>query len=78
MSLINSEKSVLSKAELQGLETLNNPSISFTKPTNRRSECWTNHSQIYHENNPQNYIICLLCKSVLKCAKDHETRFYQY
>jgi len=45
MSLINSEKpvSVLSKAELQSLVTSDDPLISFKKPLNKRSECWTNY-----------------------------------
>ena len=51
MSLTNSEKSALSKAEFQRLVA----SISFTKPTNRRSECWVNYSQIYYENIPQDF-----------------------
>ncbi len=64
MSLTNSEKSALSKAALQALVISNDPSISFTKPTNKRSECWANYSQIYHKNNPQYYIVCLKCRSL--------------
>ena len=76
MSLINSEKpvSVLSKAELQSLVTSDDPLISFKKPLNKRSECWTSYSQIYYSNNPQDYIVCLQCKCVLKWVKDHGTR----
>ncbi|CAF2085014.1 unnamed protein product [Rotaria magnacalcarata] len=74
MSVADSEQSVLSKAELQRLIASDNPKISFKKPTNKRRECWTNYSQIYHENNPQDYIMCLQCKSVLRWAKDHGTR----
>jgi hypothetical protein len=40
----NSEKSALSKAALQALVMSNDPSISFTKPTNKRSECWANYT----------------------------------
>ncbi|CAF1658709.1 unnamed protein product, partial [Rotaria magnacalcarata] len=74
MSVADSEQSVLSKAELQRLIASDNPKFSFKKSTNKRGECWTNYSQIYHENNPQDYIMCLQCKSVLRWAKDHGTR----
>ncbi|CAF1368097.1 unnamed protein product [Rotaria sordida] len=74
MSSPNSTKLNLSKAELQILVTLNDPSVSFTKPKNKRSECWSNFSQIYHENNPLDYIICLQCKSVLKWTSENGTR----
>ncbi|CAF0739074.1 unnamed protein product, partial [Didymodactylos carnosus] len=33
---------------------------------------------IYHANNPQDYIICLQCKSVLRWAKGHGTRVMTY
>ncbi len=69
-----STKSTLSKTELQTLVTSNDPSTSFTKPANKRSECWTNYSQIYHENNPQDYILCLQCRVVLKWTGEHGTR----
>ncbi len=62
MSLTNSVKSFLSKAEVQSLVASNDASISFVKPTNARSECWTNFSQICHGNISQNYIICLHVK----------------
>ncbi|CAF1452053.1 unnamed protein product, partial [Rotaria sordida] len=74
MSSANSTKLNLSKAELQILVTLNDPSISFTKPKNKRSECWSNFSQIYHENNPLDYIICLQSKTVLKWTSEDGTR----
>jgi len=54
-----STKSTLSKAELQVLVVANDASISFTKPTNVQSECWTNYSPIYHANIPKEYIILL-------------------
>jgi len=59
MSSSISTKSTLSKAELQVLVVANDASISFTKPTNVQSECWTNYSPIYHANIPQEYIILL-------------------
>jgi hypothetical protein len=67
-------KIILSKAELQNLVTSNHPSISFIKPTNVRSECWTNYSQVYHSNIAQDYIICLQCKTVLKWTSETGTR----
>jgi hypothetical protein len=74
MSSINSEKSTLSKAELQTLVSSDDPLVSFKKPTNKRSDCWTNYSQVYYSNNAQDYIVCLLCKSILKWTKDQGTR----
>ena len=73
MSLTNSGKLTWSKAELQALVALDNSVISFKNPTNKRSECWADYSQIYHANNLQDYIICLRCKSMLKWAKDYGT-----
>lgn len=73
-SSMNSSKSVLSKAKIQELVKSNDPSISFLKPKNKRSECWSNFSQVYHEDNPQDYIICLQCKVVLKWLSEHGTR----
>ncbi len=74
MSSISSKKSTLSKAELQGLVASNDASISFTKPANVRSECWSNYSQIYHENIPQEYTLCLQCETVLKWTSTNGTR----
>ncbi len=74
MSAESSTKSILSKAELQTLVTSNDPSVSFTKPKNVRSECWSNFSQVYHEGNPLDYIICLQCKTVLKWTSENGTR----
>jgi hypothetical protein len=64
----------LTKSQLQALVASNDPSISFIKPTKSRSECWTSFSQVYHENNPQDFIICLQCKTILKWTSDQGTR----
>ncbi|CAF1527281.1 unnamed protein product [Adineta ricciae] len=74
MSSTYDEKSTLSKAELQRLVSSDDPLISFKKPSNKRSDCWTNFSQVYHSNNAQDYIVCLVCKSILKWTKDQGTR----
>ena len=74
MSLTNSGKLLLSKAKLETLVASDDRVILFKNPTNKRNECWTNYSQIYHANNLQDYIICLRCKSMLKWAKDYGTR----
>lgn len=76
MSTTNSEKSmsVLSKTDLQSLVTSDDPLISFKKPINKRSECWTNYSQVFYSDVPQDYIVCLQCKCLLKWLKDHGTR----
>lgn len=74
MSSESSSKSVLSKPELQTLVTSNDPSISFAKPKNVRSDCWSGFSQIYYEGNPLDYIICLECKTVLKWNSENGTR----
>jgi hypothetical protein len=74
MSLINSVKSFLSKAEVQSLVAPTDASISFVKPTNARSECWTNFSQICHGNISQDYIICLQSKTILKWTSNNGTR----
>jgi len=70
----NSTKSNLSKADLQVLVTSNDSSISLVKPVNKRSECWSNFSQVYHINKPQDYIVCLQCKTVLKWTSENGTR----
>ena len=77
MSLIK-PTNLLSKDEIQALVTSNDPTISFIKPTNIRSECWTNYSQIYHENKPQEYIICLSCKAVLKWISGNGIRVMRH
>ena len=74
MSLTNSRKLLLSKAELEALVATADSVISFKNPTNKRSECRTNYSQIYHPNNRKHYIICLRYKSMLKWANDYGTR----
>jgi hypothetical protein len=74
MSLINSVKSFLSKAEVQSLVAPTDASISFVKPTNARSECWTNFSQICHGNILQDYITCLQSKTILKWTSNNRTR----
>ena len=74
MSSPSSEKSSLSKLELQNLVASNNPSISFVKPANVRSACWTNYRQIYHSNIAQDYIVCLHCKIILKWTGVNGTR----
>ncbi|CAF1141676.1 unnamed protein product [Rotaria sordida] len=71
MSSTNSTKSTLSKAEIQGVVTSNDPSISFKKPTGVRSEFWTNYSQVYHKNIVQDYIICLQRRAVLKWISEN-------
>ena len=78
MSLTNSGKLLLSKAELETLVASADRVISFKNPTNKRSECCTNYSQIYHPNNRKDYIICLRCKSILKWAKNYGTRVMTY
>ena len=74
MFLTNSGKLAWSKAEFQALVASDDRVISLKNPTNKRSECWTNYSQIYHPNNRKHYIICLRCESILKWAKDYGTR----
>ena len=64
----------LSKAEFQALVASDDRVILFKNPKNKRSECWTNYSQIYHGNSLQDYIICVRCKPMLKRAKDHGIR----
>ncbi len=74
MTLINSVKSFLSKAEVQSLVAPTDASISFVKPTNARSECWTNFSQICYGNISQDYINCLQSKTILKWTSNNGTR----
>lgn len=74
MCSTNSTESVLTKGELQSLVASNDPSISFMKPANVRSDCWTNFSQIYHGNISQDYVICLHCKTILKWTSTNGTR----
>ncbi|CAF3367041.1 unnamed protein product [Rotaria socialis] len=74
MSIIKPPKSTLSKVEIQALVTLNDPSISFAKPANVRSEVWTNYSQVYYKNEGLDYIICSQCKVVLKWISENGTR----
>lgn len=56
----------------------NDPSISFVKPTAVRSKCWTNYSQVHHQNVALDYIICLECKTVLKWSSENGTRVMNY
>lgn len=69
-----SKKSPLSKSAIQNLVILNSPLISFAKPTNVRSEFWTNYSQIYYQDIVQDYILCSNCKTVLKWRSESGTR----
>ncbi|CAF1479669.1 unnamed protein product [Didymodactylos carnosus] len=74
MSSTNSSSSTLSKADLQVLVTSNNPLVSFAKPAGVRSQCWSNYTQVYHENIPLDFIVCLQCKTVLKWTSGNGTR----
>ena len=74
MSITKSPKSTLSKVDIQALVTLNDPSISFAKPANVRSEVWTNYSQVYYKNEGLEHIICSLCGVVLKWISENGTR----
>ncbi len=74
MSSTDSSSSTLSKADLQALVTSNNPLVSFAKPASVRSQCWSNYTQVYHGNIPQDFIICLQCKTVLKWTSENGTR----
>ncbi|CAF1085848.1 unnamed protein product [Rotaria magnacalcarata] len=64
-------KATLSKVEIQTLATSNDPSISFAKPANVRSEVWTNYSQVYYKTEGLDYIICLQCRVVLKWISEN-------
>ena len=74
MSSTQSSNSSLSKADVQMLVTSNDPSISIVKPTAVRSKCWTNYSQVHHQNVALDYIVCLECKTVLKWTSENGTR----
>ena len=74
MSSTQSSNSSLSKADIQMLVTSNDPSISIVKPTAVRSKCWTNYSQVHHQNVALDYIVCLECKTVLKWTSENGTR----
>ncbi|CAM2720900.1 unnamed protein product [Rotaria socialis] len=58
MSRTQPPKSTLSKLEIQALVTSDDPSISFPKPANAKSEVWTDYSKGYYENEGLDYIIC--------------------
>ncbi|CAF2103299.1 unnamed protein product, partial [Rotaria magnacalcarata] len=62
LSTTQPPKATLSKVEIQTLATSNDPSISFAKPANVRSEVWTNYSQVYYKTEGLDYIICLQCR----------------
>lgn len=74
MSSTKPSNSSLSKADIQMLVATNDPSISFVKPTSVRSKCWTNYSQVHHQNVALDYVICLECKAVLKWTSENGTR----
>lgn len=71
---MSSTSSLMSKDEIQELVSSNDPSISFMKPENARSECWKNFSQVFHSNAAQDFIICLQCKTILKWTSTNGTR----
>ncbi|CAM4948249.1 unnamed protein product [Rotaria socialis] len=64
MSRTQPPKSTLSKLEIQALVTSDDPSISFPKPANAKSEVWTDYSKGYYENEGLDYIICPRCRYV--------------
>ncbi|CAM4850592.1 unnamed protein product, partial [Rotaria magnacalcarata] len=71
LSTTQPPKATLSKVEIQTLATSNDPSISFAKPANVRSEVWTNYSQVYYKTEGLDYIICLQCRVVLKWISEN-------
>ncbi|CAF4295357.1 unnamed protein product [Rotaria socialis] len=58
MSTAQPPKSTLFKVEIQILVTSNDPSISFAKPANAKSEVWTDSSKVHYKNERLDYIIC--------------------
>ncbi|CAF4193846.1 unnamed protein product [Rotaria sordida] len=67
-------KKTLSKHDYQQLVMINDPSISLIKPSNARSELWSKFTQLHHLNIAQNYIICNLCRVVLKWTSETGTK----
>jgi hypothetical protein len=67
-------KQTFSKHDYQNLVVTNDPSISLIKPSTARSELWSKFSQLYHLNIAQNYIVCNLCRVVLKWSSESGTR----
>ncbi|CAF1472915.1 unnamed protein product, partial [Didymodactylos carnosus] len=54
------------KHVLQTLIESKDLSVSFARPKKARSSYWTKFSQVHRFNIPQDYIVCLNCKSLLK------------
>ncbi|CAF1262711.1 unnamed protein product [Rotaria sordida] len=67
-------KKTLSKHDFQQLVMINDPSISLIKPSNARSELWSKFTQLHHLNIAQNYIVCNLCRVVLKWTSETGTK----
>lgn len=67
-------KQTFSKQKYQDLVATRDPSISLTKPPNARSELWSNFSQLHHLNVPQDYIVCNVCRVVLKWSSETGTK----
>jgi hypothetical protein len=67
-------KQTFSKTYYQNLVTNNDSSITLLKPFNRRSELWSNFSQLHYLNVAQNYIVCNLCRSVLQWSSETGTK----
>ncbi|CAF2440986.1 unnamed protein product [Rotaria sp. Silwood2] len=62
------------KQHYQNLVTMNDSSITLIKPSNARSELWSNFSQLYHLNIAQNYVVCHECRVVLKWTSETGTK----
>ncbi|CAF1518711.1 unnamed protein product [Adineta steineri] len=67
-------KETFSKDHYQKLIIINDSSITLLKPSNSRSELWSKFSQLHHLNIAQNYIVCNLCRVVLKWSSETGTR----
>ena len=63
-----------SKQDYQQMVSTNDSSISLVKPKNARSSLWTNFLQLYHLNIAQNFIVCNLCRVVLKWSGETGTK----
>lgn len=67
-------KSTSSKVEIQALVTSDDPSISFAKSANVKSEVLANYSQFYYKNEGLNCIMCSQCRVVLTWISENSTR----
>ena len=67
-------KETFSKDQYQTLVINNDLSITLLKPPSARSELWSRFSQLHHLNVAQNYIVCNLCRVVLKWSSETGTK----